>query len=163
MYTPFHELADTARIWIYQASRPLNFEEIEVLSAAMLNFTDEWSSHSKDLQASFQIFHSRFLVLAVDESAENPSGCSIDSSVHVLQKLGKELGVDWFDRTLIYYRDQGEHIEFASMGEFKEMLKSGEVNEHTFVFNNMIQTKAELDDRWEVQVLESWHKQLIPK
>jgi hypothetical protein len=161
MYVPFHEIPDTARIWIYQSNRPLNFEEVEVLSAALLNFTDSWTAHNKDLKASFQIFHSRFLILTVDETLENPSGCSIDSSVHFLQKAGESLGLDWFNRTLIYYRAEGEHIECADMREFKEMIGSGEVDAHTFVFNNMLQSKAQLADQWEVQVLDSWHKQLL--
>jgi len=161
MYVPFHELPDTARIWIYQSDRPLNFEEVEVLSAALLNFTDSWTAHNKNLRASFQIFHSRFLILSVDETMENPSGCSIDTSVHFLRKVGEQMGVDWFNRTLVYYRAEGEHIEMADLNEFKEMIKRAEVNEHTFVFNNMLQAKGQLADQWEVQLIDSWHKQLL--
>lgn len=162
MYVPFGQMPDDSRIWIYQSNRSLDTQEVEVASAVLLNFTEQWTAHKNNLKASFTILYQRFIVLAVDEKAAGASGCSIDSSVRVLQQLQKELDVDLFNRTLIYYKAEEDYIDSAEMGDFKALLSSGELTADTVVFNNMIEQINQLDTEWEVPVSKSWHKQLLP-
>jgi len=162
MYVPFGQMPDDSRIWIYQSNRSLDTQEVEVASAVLLNFTEQWTAHQNNLKASFTILYQRFIVLAVDEKAAGASGCSIDSSVRVLQQLQKEFDVDLFNRTLIYYKAEEDYIDSAEMGDFKALLSSGELTADTVVFNNMIEQINQLDTEWEVPVSKSWHKQLLP-
>ena len=67
MYIPFHQLPPQSRIWIYQSSRPLTEGEVEDLQPVLTQFITEWTSHGQRLQASAQVFHNQFLVIANDE------------------------------------------------------------------------------------------------
>lgn len=161
MYVPFGQMPGNSRIWIYQSNRALDTSEVEVASAVLLNFTEQWTAHQNDLKASFTLIYNRFIVLAVDESSAGASGCSIDSSVRVLKQLESELGIDLFNRTLVYYKASEDYIESAEMSDFKAMLQSGELSHDTLVFNNMISHAHQLEQEWEVPISKSWHKQLL--
>ena len=162
MYVPFGQMPEDSRIWIYQANRTLDTQEVEIASAVLLNFTEQWTAHQNDLKASFTILYNRFVVLAVDEKSAGASGCSIDSSVKVLQQLQQELEVDLFNRTLVYYKAEEDYVDSAEMNDFKALLARGEISADTIVFNNMIQQLDQLETEWEVPVSKSWHKQLLP-
>jgi hypothetical protein len=162
MYVPFEEMPDSARIWAYQSDRYLSFEEVEVASAYLLNFTNEWTAHSKDLRASFTILYNTFIILAVDEKAEGASGCSIDKSVKVMQQLEKEFFVNLFNRTWVYYKDKEGLLRGVSLESFRHMANHGQLDANTIVYNNMVQTVGELKSKWEVPANESWHKTYLP-
>lgn len=162
MYVPFGQMPVDSRIWIYQSNRTLDTQEVEIASAVLLNFTEQWTAHQNNLKASFTILYNRFIVLAVDEKAAGASGCSIDSSVRALRQLQDELGVDLFNRTLVYYKAEEDYIDSAEMSDFKAMLAKGELSSDTVVFNNMIQQIDQLETEWEVPVSKSWHKQMLP-
>ena len=49
----------------------------------------------------------------------------------------------------------------VSLSEFQNYLKLEKLDQDTIVFNNMIQSKSELENSWEVPVKNSWHKQLL--
>ena len=99
----FDHFAPSSKVWVYQAERNLSSEEVAVADKAIEQFTEQWAAHSQELKAKGAILHQRFLVLMVDESQANASGCSIDSSVHFVQELGKHLSIDFFDRLNIAY------------------------------------------------------------
>lgn len=87
MYIPFNQLPTHARIWIYQSDRALTDSEVDALKPVLTQFVTEWTSHGQTLQASAEIFHNRFLVIANDEDVNSPSGCSIDASVRFVKQL----------------------------------------------------------------------------
>jgi len=51
----------------------------------------------------------------------------------------------------------GENINIVSLAEFQKYAKEQKIDRHTIVFNNMIQTKKELETNWEVIANKSWH------
>jgi hypothetical protein len=51
----------------------------------------------------------------------------------------------------------GEHINVVSLGDFQKYVKESKIQPETTVFNNMVQTKKELDLSWEIPASESWH------
>lgn len=160
MYVPFSEMPDHARVWFYQCDRAMTVEEVEVISAFLLNFTEQWTAHQNDLKASFTVLYDRFIILTVDERQAGASGCSIDSSVRAIQGIEKELNLSLFDRTVIHYRD-GEGIGTMNLSAFQEALASGQVTDETIVFNNMVESVGDLNQNWEVPVKHSWHSQLM--
>lgn len=161
MYLNFDELPNSARIWIFQSKRPLQFEEIESISANMMRFVDAWSAHNNPLKASFTIKYSRFIIVALDEASYQATGCSIDKLTHVIQALEKELALSLLDRMEIAYKMDGL-VQSMPMNAFKNELEQGELDANTIVFNNLVQTKDELANKWEVKVKESWHQQMLP-
>jgi len=56
---------------------------------------------------------------------------------------------------------QGEFIQYKDLKEFRKLLKSKSVNDKTIVFNNLIQTKEELEDNWELPITDSWYNRFL--
>lgn len=160
MFTEYNNLPNNSRVWIYQADREFSIEEIEFISAKAILFIDNWTRHGDDLKGSFTIKYSQFLVLMVDESFNNVSGCSIDASVRFVQELEKELKIDLMNKMNISFKD-GENINIVKLSEFQQYAKEKKITASTVVFNNMINTKEDFENNWEVTVDKSWHKRFL--
>ncbi len=157
MNIPLKDLPDHSRIWIYQAPRPLTTEEREVISAELENFVSDWQAHGKDLFAGYAVYHRRFIVLAVDETVQPATGCSVDDSVGLIQGLQKGLNIDLMDRMHIAFRSENDLVVSVSMNDFKQMISEGDVDENTPVFNNLVTDLGEFRRKWEVPAKDSWH------
>ncbi len=160
-FQPQNNLPLNSRVWIYQSNRILNNDESATAQDIINNFLPNWKSHGKELQAAIELYHNLFIVVFANESAEAPSGCSIDSSVGMIKQIQSALNIDLFDRLTISYVKDGQ-IALCKLFQFEDKLKSGEVNADTLVFNNLVDSKEKLMSLWLVPVKESWHKQLLP-
>ena len=155
--TIFKNLPDHSKTWIYAAARPLAIEEYEFICARLSNFIGDWAAHGAKLKAEFEILHSRFIVIAVDEGPQNATGCSIDSCVHEIQAIGKELGIDFFNRLQVVYRDENNNLVVScSIAELKQMIAELDFPINTPVFDNTVQTLGQLRTNWEVPAKQSW-------
>lgn len=96
--TLFPELPDSSRIWLHLANRKLVASEEKILKDELTIFLDNWSAHGKRLQCNATLLFSQYLIFSVDENIESASGCSIDSSVHFVKRMGSELAIDFFTR-----------------------------------------------------------------
>ena len=152
-------LPNHAKVWVYQSNRSLEENEEKVLSQVMTSFVSQWKAHGTDLAAGFEIRDHRWLILAVDESQQNATGCSIDSSVHLIKEAGEKLGVDFFDRQLIIYEQEGRRKE-DRMHDFWAKRKAGVVNDETVVFNTLAKDLGELRSKWETSFAGSWHAEM---
>lgn len=157
----FDNFTPSSKVWIYQAERNLNNEEVAVADKAIEQFTQQWAAHSQELKAKGAILHQRFLVLMVDESQANASGCSIDSSVHFVQELGKHLSIDFFDRLNIAYPIDETVATFA-LKDFKQLFTEGKIVESLYIFNNTVNNKKDFDEKWLVPIKDSWLAKRIP-
>ncbi len=156
MYVDFNDLPDTARIWVYQADRELNSTQVEEMQKALKDFIEDWTRHGDDLKGSFAVLHNHFIVIGVDESFNQVSGCSIDASTHVFKRFEQQFGLDLFNKLNTAFRS-GDHINVVSMSDFQKFIREERITEETTVFNNMVQTKGELSNSWEVPAAQSWH------
>ncbi|PTX43056.1 hypothetical protein C8P64_1582 [Christiangramia gaetbulicola] len=160
MLVPFDSLADSSRVWIYQANRSFTEEEIQEISKKLDLFIEKWTAHGADLKASYEIKYNRFITIALDQQLNAASGCSIDASVQFIQQLEKEYNVDLLDKMNVSYK-QGEFIAYKSLADFRKMAKQRAVSPNTIVFNNLVNNKAEYLSDWEVPASESWHKRFM--
>lgn len=80
-----------SKVWIYQSSRPFTEEEISAINDQLAIFTKQWTAHNAQLQAQGNIIEDRLILLIVDETHTAASGCSIDTSVHFIKSLEKNL------------------------------------------------------------------------
>ena len=160
MLVPFESLADSSRVWIYQANRSFTEEEIQEISNKLDTFIEKWTAHGADLQASYEIKYKRFITIALDQQLNAATGCSIDASVQFIQQLEKEYNVDLLDKMNVSYK-QGEFIAYKSLTDFRKMAKQKAVSPNTIVFNNLVNNKAEYLSDWEVPASESWHKRFM--
>ena len=156
MYVDFDTLNDNSRIWVYQSSREFNTEEVKVIEAKLKDFVNEWTRHGDDLKASFEIKYNHFIILAVDESFNQVSGCSIDASTHIFKEFENEFKVELLNKMNTAFKHE-DHINVVSLADFQKYVKEDRIHPDTFVFNNMVQNKADLDTLWEVPANKSWH------
>ena len=156
----YESLADTSRVWIYQAARPFTDAELQEAQKYLEQFAQQWVSHNRALKAFAKVFHQQFIVLIVDESQAGASGCSIDSSVKFLQKLSAHFDIDFFDRMTFAYKE-GAFVKTAPRTEFATLYKTGQLTEETLVFDNLVTTKADFEAAWIKPLGKSWHKRMV--
>ncbi|WBX74299.1 ABC transporter ATPase [Tenacibaculum pacificus] len=160
MFTEYSNLPSNSRVWIYQADREFNIEEIEYICAKAILFIDNWTRRGDDLKGAFTVKYNQFLILAVDENVTSVSGCSIDSSVRFIKELENELKVDLMNKMNVSFKD-GDIINIVKLSEFKQFAKAKKITSETVVFNNMVNTKGDFETKWEVTADKSWHKQFL--
>jgi hypothetical protein len=160
MLVHFNDLPDTSRIWIYQANRSFNQEELKSLQRELDDFIKNWTAHGSELKAGYEIPYGRFIVIGLDQAQNTASGCSIDASVHFIQHLEKKYDVVLLDKMNVSYK-QGEYVAYKPLIDFKKMAKQKAVSEKTIVFNNLVTNKAEYKEHWEVPASESWHSRFM--
>ena len=155
MFVPYSEIANSSKIWIYQSDRILSDKEVSFIQQKLLTFCNEWKAHQAHLKSSYKVLHNRFIILLVDEQQQKASGCSIDSSVKVIKEIEAVFGIDLFNRTNIAFEEKGEIITL-SIPEFKKVVQSD-----TIVFNNLVTTKADLEENWKTVASNSWHAKFL--
>lgn len=148
-------LDDSSRVWIYQADRELTYDELDIARPRIYKFIDSWISHNRQLIGYGNIFHRRFIALFVDESIAGASGCSIDSSVRFLKDLGAELNVDLFGRNEFAYFKEDE-IYTTTKSELKSLKESGNIDNETMFFNNLVSTKGDFLKGWVAPLETTW-------
>lgn len=148
------------KLWIYQSDRTLSDDEVNTVEIAVRRFVSSWEAHGKKLKANFELKKNAFLFIWVDETGQEATGCSIDSSVGFLREL-KSVGIDFLDRSVIAYQVADE-LKFTDRMSFMNMVKAGELPEHTIVFNNSITRTSQLDD-WNKPIKDSWAARWLPQ
>lgn len=161
MSSPLDSLAPESRIWIYGAERALTKAETEQVRKRAQAFVAQWVSHNRSLTAAADVLHNRFLVLAVDETQAEASGCSIDGSVHFVKELGAEIGVDFFNRMRFSYRDEAGKIHTVGREEFKLLYSQGQLSNETTVFDPLVKELGELRQIFERPLEDSWHSRMV--
>lgn len=156
-----NHLSPETRLWIYTASRPLTAAEAEVAQLQLQAFIRSWTAHNQALRAQAELFDNQFLILAVDESQAGASGCSIDKSVHFLEQLGEQLGLDWFERMRFGWLDGDGQLQVADRSAFAALLQAGAITNDTLVVNTLVQKRGDLAGKWLVEYGKSWHQRLF--
>jgi hypothetical protein len=158
----FDALPDTARLWIFPATRPLSAAEGERVLAETDAFIAGWTAHGVPLTAARDLRHDRFLMVAADEEAAGVSGCSIDALVRRMDRLGSTLGValgvDLVEHGPVAYLD-GAEINQVPRHRFAALAASGSVTLDTIVFDNTITRVGDVrSGRWERPAGDAWHR-----
>jgi hypothetical protein len=160
MYTTSDKMPPHSRVWVYQCDREFTSAEEKEISEKAKTFVETWTAHEKNLLASFEIRYHRFLILMIDEKQALASGCSIDKSVKLVQQLENDYNFSLMNRMLFAFKKKNT-VEVVTKKDFEERYSQNIITENTTVFNNLVQTKAELDEKWEIRLGESWHKQMV--
>lgn len=145
MYFP--EFNANSKVWVYTSNRLLSSEEQTFIQKEIDIFTNNWAAHGSGLKADGIVEYDQFIVLSVDESNVQASGCSIDTSVKFIKAVGEELNVDFFDRLNLVLEKNGE-FKRSHISELKE---SADWN----VFNPMITDLKGLREDWKQPVSKS--------
>lgn len=152
--------APESRVWVYAANRPLTDSEAQYVHDALRDFARQWTAHNHALKAIAEVFQNRFILLMVDETQAGASGCSIDKSIHVLEALGHQLGVDLFDRMRFAWVEN-DTLQFADRAGLLAAVEQAVVQPDTPMVNTLVQTKRDLQEKWLVPFAQSWHRRII--
>jgi len=147
--------SDDSRVWIYQSSRLFTISEALKIEERLKAFTAEWRSHGAEVKAYGNLFFGQFVVLMADETQAAVSGCSTDSSVRFIKELEREFNVDFFNRTNLAFVVK-DKVQILPVNQLQYALDNNFIDENTVYFNNLVQTKRELEEGWLVPVKESW-------
>ena len=149
-----------SKVWIYQSNRQFTAAEVSEIQQKLNAFTAQWQAHGKQLNAKGEIYHNFFIVLTVDQETAPATGCSIDASVRFIKDVESNFGVDLFDRFNMAYKLDDE-VHVVTKEDFETLIAIKKITPQTIVFNNLVQTLEEFEQKWEVPLEDSWHKMVF--
>ena len=160
--TCLDHLPDSARLWIFGVSRPLELDEVRRFLGRVDAFLATWAAHGHPLAAGRCWEQDRFLMVGVDDLVEAPSGCSIDALLRLLAELEEELGVDVRGNAPIWYRNVEGGIERVTRPAFRQRVRAGEIDGDTRVFDLSLTRVRDLrEGSFEGPVRERWHARFL--
>lgn len=145
----------SSRVWIYQSSRLFFISEALEIEDMLNQFTDNWHSHGAKVKGYANLLFGQFIVLIADETQAGVSGCSTDSSVRLIKSIEERFKVDMFNRQNLAFIVK-EKIQLLPLAQLKYAVENNFINGDTIYFNNLVETKDELMNKWMIPVKESW-------
>jgi hypothetical protein len=73
----------------------------------------------------------------------------------MIKNIEQRFGVNMFDRTTLAFIVK-DKVELLPLSQLQYATDNGFINADTLYFNNLVQTKTELESKWIVPVTESW-------
>lgn len=144
-----------SRVWIYQSKRLFTINEALEIEETLKEFTTDWLSHGTPVKGEAHLFFGQFIVLIADETATGVSGCSTDSSVRLIKEMEKRYEVTLFDRTSLAFVVK-DKVQLLPLSQLQYGMDNNFIEPGTIYFNNLVQTKAELETNWMIPVKDSW-------
>jgi hypothetical protein len=144
-----------SRVWIYQCNRVFTLSEALEIEDMLKEFTVQWKSHGTPVKGEAHLFLGQFIALIADETATGVSGCSTDSSVRLIKDIEQKFGVNMFDRTTLAFVVK-EKVELLPLSQLQYAFDNGFIYGDTLYFNNLVQTKEELENKWLIPMKDSW-------
>ncbi len=122
----------------------------------MLNeFVANWKSHGTPVKGYANLFFGQFIVIMADETASGVSGCSTDSSVHLIKSIEEKYKVQMFDRQNLAFVVK-DKIQLLPLNQLEYAVENNFITAGTLYFNNTVLTKKEMLESWIIPVKESW-------
>ena len=144
-----------SKVWIYQCSRLFKMNEALEIEDLLKEFTNQWQSHGTPVKGAGYLFFGQFIILMADERATGVSGCSTDSSVRLIKDIEQRFAVNMFERTTLAFAIK-DKIQLLPLSQLQYAVDNGFINADTLYFNNLVQTKEELEKEWIIPVKDSW-------
>ncbi len=150
MLVDYNTISETSRVLIYPSKRKFYKDELPVFSEKVSNFLNEFN----ELKVCFRIEYNRFVLVFISD--ETPLTLELnDKLVTFIQSLENEFEVVLLDKVNVCFK-QGEFVQMKEISDFKKLIKNKGVSKKTIVFDNLINTKEEFENYWEIPAEESW-------
>ncbi len=153
---PFNALPDSARIWVFGSDVPLDGAVADTLLVEVDQYLATWKAHGVPLKAAREWRENRFLIVGIDPTAEQASGCSIDGLFRQLHQVQKTIGARLVGGGRVFYRDQAGKAQAATRDEFNTLKSKGTVGPNTPVFDTSLTRLDDWKARFEKPLAESW-------
>jgi hypothetical protein len=161
MYIGFEKLNKSSKVWVFQSSSEIPESLFENISIDTKNFLEELNSHGNSLNSSFKLIYNHFLIIAVENTKNEISGCSIDTIIRFVKNLELRYNLSFFDRLIVKYKEENNNIKSTSLDEFKSIYKTKKISDKITVFNNLVKNIDELENIWETNIHNSWLKRFL--
>lgn len=129
-------------------------EALEI-EETLKDFTEKWQSHGSPIKGAAYLFFGQFIVLLADETTTGVSGCSTDSSVRLIKEIEQQFSVNMFDRITLAFVVK-DKVQLLPLSQLQYAVENEFINGDTLYFNNLVQTKNELENNWIIPVKNSW-------
>lgn len=160
MQIPFDALTDDAKIWIFPSSRKFYDEEITEITSKIEEFLKDWQVCEGDFQTSFCINYQRFLIFGAATDGAKITVDAINELNELIINFQEIYEVLLLDKLNVCFK-QGAYVQYKEVKDFKKLIKNKSVNAQTIVFDNLITTKADFTDFWEIPLEESWYNRFL--
>lgn len=146
-----------SKLWVFQSSRKFTPEEKKDIQSTLENFMTQWNAHGAPLTSAYAIPYDQFIVLVVDETQTQASGCSIDSMTRIIKEIEEKYRFGLLDRMLVAYQIE-DKIHTLPLNEFKQKVKEGTIPTDAIVFYNGVTSLEAYQNQWELPLDQSWAK-----
>lgn len=143
------DFSPQSKVWIYQTSRPFTEIEAKEINGQLNIFTKQWTAHNLQLKAEGFLFENRVIVLMVDESLTNASGCSIDKAFGFIQELENKYKVELLNRMIVNYFNGNEWLTTG-------LHEINLLDENTLVIDPLVNNKFDFDSRFVAPLKNTW-------
>jgi hypothetical protein len=159
--TSFASLPPSARIWVFASDIPLVGAPADHLLTQVDAYLESWRAHGVPLQCARQWLDDRFLIVGIDPTEEQASGCSIDGLFRAVQGIERALGTRLIGGGRVFYRDAAGRPAVASRDEFQALVERNIVSAETSVFNTALTQLDEWRASFEQPLTRSWAASII--
>ena len=160
MFVDYSTITEEAKVWVYPSSRKFYPNEIEGIESKVKDFLESWKSDDENFKASYQFLYNSFIVLFADDENSTLTNSDIDASVSFILGLQQEYEVELLDKMNACFK-QGEYVQYKDLKDFKKLLKNKAVTAKSIIFDNLITTKVDFDNNWEIPLEESWYNRYL--
>lgn len=160
MFIEYSEVPEDAQVWIYPSSRKFYPQEIDEIETALKKFCVSWKAEDKKFSCSYQFLYHRFLIFVADTVSNSLSTQELDASVAFIIQLQLKYEVQLLDKMNVCFK-QGEYVQYKELKDFKKLVKNKAVTGKTIVFDNLITTKEDLENYWEIPMEDSWYNRFL--
>ena len=144
-----------SRVWIYQSSRSFSINETIEIESKLQRFVVQWNSHGTPVKGFATLLFAQFIIIMADETAMGVSGCSTDNSVRLIKEIEQLFNVNLFDRQMLAFVIK-DKVQLLPMSQLKYAADNHFIDASTLYFNNLVQTKQELETNWMIPIRNSW-------
>lgn len=149
-----------SKVWVFQSATSFRNNAAEI-TEQLDAFIASWMTHGKEVEAAYELIEDVFIVVMANEVKNAVSGCAIDELTGVVRKLENDLGLSLFNRSLLYYLEDGL-LASCSFMEVKNIFDKGGVNEDTIIYDISVNSIESYINGWKIPMKRSWvYKQLV--
>jgi hypothetical protein len=157
---PFSALPDSARIWVFGSDVPITGAPADTLLSEVDQYLDQWKAHGFPLKAAREWRENRFLIIGIDPTEEQASGCSIDGLFRQLQQIQRTIGAQLVGGGRVFYRDAAGKTQVTTRDEFSTLKSNGAIGPRTPVFDTSVTKLEDWKAKFEKPLAESWASSL---
>lgn len=160
MLVEYNLIPDNAKAWIYPSNRKFYDTEIDGIHEKIKSFLENWKVDDESFQVSYKLLYSRFVVFYTATTNAPLLNPDIDTLVQFILQLQEDYTVELLDKMNVCFK-QGEYVQYKDLKDFKKLIKNRAVTGKTVVFDNLVTTKEEFENYWEVPISESWYGRFL--